>query len=610
MGQRLLIVDSDRRFIKEHQVALEASFDVDFLAGTDGVVQQLDSGKYAAVLICVEVSDNKGYALCSAIRKHPSHQNMKVGLISAKATEEEYVRHQSLKGRADLYLHKPIISSALISALGALVPPRAVDPDNPLGDIAGVDLGEEWLESLKNEIDSDIFSEPTKAPARVAAPPPAGVAPPKVAHPIPAHAAPSPDAGQLMLLNARVKDLENKLIKQDELLAAKDRELAELNQKHDAATQRLDDIEQQRVTTESHVVDRDKQIAALVQEKRALEVQIKELSSLSEQLESARGTISGLEQRIQELEPYQGEAEQNRKEIERIREESERSRLEAERSREELRSQMEARLAEVANRDKEFLALKEDYIGLEATLRGQRRELAEQVHSVNSLVQDRDDLKVQLDAKNKALVAIENELASKLAAKDAEYSSQLAAVESELKSKLAAKETEYSSQLAAVENELKSTLAAQELEYSSELAAVEKALTSQLAAKEAEYSSKLAAVEKDLSSQLTAAKQEAQELANVRTRVAELEEEILRITQDHEQQRNELLSGLEEREAQIGRLKLSMDVQLSQMSTLEKEKRELEGQLRERMARMDALTQALVDLEMGLKRASDLTRPF
>ena len=46
------------------------------------------------------------------------------------------------------------------------------------------------------------------------------------------------------------------------------------------------------------------------------------------------------------------------------------------------------------------------------------------------------------------------------------------------------------------------------------------------------------------------------------------------------------------------------------MAQLEREKRELEGQLNEKAARLESLGQALQDLEQGLRRASDLTRPF
>ena len=112
MGQRLLLVDSDRSFLKEHQVSLEAAFDLELAGAPEGVLAKLETGAFAAVFICVEVADNKGYALCSSIRKNPRLDGVKIVLISAKATEEEYRRHQSLKGRADLYLHKPMAPSA------------------------------------------------------------------------------------------------------------------------------------------------------------------------------------------------------------------------------------------------------------------------------------------------------------------------------------------------------------------------------------------------------------------------------------------------------------------------------------------------------------------
>ena len=41
MGQRLLLVDSDRSFLKEHQVSLEAAFDLEVSASPDGVIPRL-----------------------------------------------------------------------------------------------------------------------------------------------------------------------------------------------------------------------------------------------------------------------------------------------------------------------------------------------------------------------------------------------------------------------------------------------------------------------------------------------------------------------------------------------------------------------------------------
>ncbi|MCE1229385.1 MAG: response regulator, partial [Firmicutes bacterium] len=250
MGQRLLLVDSDRRFIQDHQVALESSFDVDYLYAAEGVIEALESGRYGAVLICVEIADNKGYAICSAIRRLPALAEIKIALISAKATEEEYSRHKTLRGHADLYLHKPIASASLVAELGQLVPLRTVDPDNPLGDLTGTDLGEEWLDSLRAEVEAEAKAEPPKVPepsvssARVAP-----TAPPAASRPMPAIALPSvilpvdvpKEAGRLELMESRIKDLEQKLRLQEELLEARERELAELPVVQDRATRNLEE---------------------------------------------------------------------------------------------------------------------------------------------------------------------------------------------------------------------------------------------------------------------------------------------------------------------------------------------------------------------------------
>ena len=243
MAQRLLVVDSDRRFIQDHQAALESTFEVDFMTTTEGALARLENGHYAAVLLCVEVSENKGYSLCSALRRTPATQHLKVALISGKATEEEYARHQSLKGRADLYLHKPIPSNNLIAALSPFVPMKMEDPDNPLGDLGGPEVVEEWLDSLKTELDLEL------------PPPPKGPSPDAVfSLPLPPLALPSQlsqnlpaipkDAGRVELLEARVQDLEEKLVAQAEELDRGLQERTELQQRADSVTRNLGDLEQ------------------------------------------------------------------------------------------------------------------------------------------------------------------------------------------------------------------------------------------------------------------------------------------------------------------------------------------------------------------------------
>ena len=313
MGQRLLIVDSDRRFIQDHQVALEAAFEVDYLNRTEEVLQRLEGGSYAAVLLCVEVAENKGYAVCSSIRRNPALSAVKIALISAKATEEEYARHRSLKGRADLYLNKPIDSSTLVTALEPLVPRRAVDPDNPFGDM--VDLGGAWEESL---LDESMPVPPVPAPLPPAPPRPAPAASPAPAIPIPALLPPKPaaaskDAGRVELLDARVKDLEVKLQDMGEALARKDHELAELKQARDLA-QRLEserdhlqgEVERLRGLAQDHS-------RATAELESRLEAQSGELASIQEAHARATRNLDEAERKQAE---HSGELQQRLKETE------------------------------------------------------------------------------------------------------------------------------------------------------------------------------------------------------------------------------------------------------------------------------------------------------
>ncbi|WP_026853537.1 response regulator [Geothrix fermentans] len=253
MGQRLLLVDSDRSFLKEHQVSLEAAFDLEVASSPDGVAARLEQGAFAAALISVEVADNKGYALCSTLRRMPALSGLKIALISAKATEEEYRRHQTLKGRADLYLHKPIAPSALVAALTPLVPSRAVDPDNPLGDLVDTELGDDWFEGPK--------APGAPAPEPAAPRPPAPPAPPPP--PPPAPKAPSkssratqpPDTTRAHLLEEQVVALREELrVKDQQLREAEDY----LHQQIGATTLNLD----QAAATEREVEDLEARVAA------------------------------------------------------------------------------------------------------------------------------------------------------------------------------------------------------------------------------------------------------------------------------------------------------------------------------------------------------------
>ncbi|MFN8011576.1 MAG: hypothetical protein U0P81_09225 [Holophagaceae bacterium] len=437
MASRLLLVDNDRSFLKEHQVSLEAAFDIDVLSAPDAAIPKLEAGGYAAVLICVEVADNKGYALCSAVRKSPKLGDLKVALISAKATEEEYKRHQSLKGKADLYLHKPIAPTALVQSLGTLVPPKAVDPDNPLGDLSDLGAGDDWLDSLKTDLSEDLaapappVAPPVASPAASAAPAktmaisadllreltggapmakpggpnPSATGPLPVAALAPATAGPDPRVAELegrlaeaqgksAALEAHLKDMEKAVADRDAAISDRDKAL----QERDALIQERD----------RHLQDRDARLA----DREAA------LARAQADYESLKATHDSVTRNLDDLEKRQAEAAV-------------------------LQGRLEA--AEAALRQFEENAAKENPEGLKAQLREamtERQELLQQVESLNAqlgektqrvvdLIKDRDkhqQAAMNLETKAEELDALKQAHAS-LEKDHAEARERIAALE-------------------------------------------------------------------------------------------------------------------------------------------------------------------------------------
>lgn len=426
MGHRLLVVDSDRRFLQDHKVSLESAFDVDFRDGTEGTLAHLEGGDYAAVLLCVEASENKGYSLCSAIRRSPVLADLKVVLISAKATEEEYARHQSLKGKADLYLNKPIRPNALVSALTPVAPLKAVDPDNPLGDLGGTDLGDEWLESLKSELEM----EPVPAMAfQAPAPPPAlpvaallgftrpllPLAPPSAQSlpPIPR------DAGRVELLESRVRDLETKLVTTCDDLDRKREALEELERSGAADRTLLEEktllameLETRLATAEAglelngrdleELIQQEQEARNLLQEKTRLNMDLMEANQLLQaQLAEAREDAERLALSRQGLE------EQNRT-LEAERQENHTAMEAFEAGAAELRQQLEAQAENHDRQQMELLAAIDDR---EARLGRLEETLTAQREQILLLEQDRETAASQLQLRTERWQALAGRLA-------------------------------------------------------------------------------------------------------------------------------------------------------------------------------------------------------
>jgi CheY-like chemotaxis protein len=611
MGHRLLVVDSDRRFIQDHKASLESAFEVDFRNGTEGSLAHLETGGFAAVLLCVEASENKGYSLCSAIRRSPALADLKVALISAKATPEEYARHQSLKGRADLYLHKPIRPNALVSALTPFVPLKPDDPDNPLGDLGG-DLGDEWLESLKSELEIETApgapSAPSPAPATpllsasallagrgsILAMPQAPPKPPPMAE----------NTGRIELLEARVRDLETKLVANADALENSERELARVRDERAEGEQdlarsqeALAASEQARVQAEQARAEAEQGRAEAEQgraeaeqalgqtghsgeearrqldEKTQLAMDLMESNQLLQaQLAEAREDHERLSQALREAQAAAGELETARDGAQAARAERER----------DLQSQLAEARAEQERLERSGQELRDQLEQARQAGAGElealRREAAAALEDRERLERERQSQLGELrEAKDQLERSLQDQLAGAWAAKDQ--------LEQSLRAELAGAWEVREQQEQALRGQLAD--AADELYRRGE---AERSL--QERNRELERARDEAQAGRDQAAQAQSA----------------LEQRLAGIEQDHERQQMELMAAIDDRDAQLVRSNAILDALRAQVQQLEQDKQAAEAAGEQRSGRLRQLAEQLAGLESQARQAAELAR--
>jgi len=567
MGHRLLVVDSDRRFLQDHKASLESAFDVDFRDGTEGSLSHLESGDFAAVLLCVEASENKGYSLCSAIRRSPLLAELKVALISAKATEEEYARHQSLKGRADLYLHKPIRPSLLVSALTPLVPLKSVDPDNPLGDLGGTDLGDEWLESLKSELEVDTVPQMAPQPAPQAVPQPApqpvpvstvlGFSRPLLPL-VPQALQKVPqiprDAGRVELLEARVRDLETKLVANSDLLDHKQVELEELLRNGAATQNQFEETTLQVMELETRLETAEARAAAAEARLEAAEARA---VTAEDRLEAAEARAAAAEARLDATE---------------IRAVTAEDRLET--------ADTRAATAEprAATAEARLEAAEARAATAEARLEAAEARAATAETLLEAAESRAATAETRLEAAEARAAAAETELEQ-----GGRNLEELTQQEQEARALLQDK-----SQLNMDLMESNQLLQAQLAE----------------AREDAERLSRTQAALEDRTVELEAGRQEAEAaLELLEAGAADLRGQIAAMEESHDRQQMELLAAIDDREARVGRLEESLNGLREQLQSLELEKEAARGQLQARSDRLQAVIGRLAELEGQARQA-------
>lgn len=633
MGQRLLVVDSDRSFLKEHQVSLEAAFDVDVSPVPDGALPKLESGDYAAALICVEVAENKGYALCSAIRKNPITANLKIALISAKATEEEYRRHQSLKGRADLYLHKPLAPGALVAALSQVVPPRSVDPDNPLGDLTG-DLGEDWLDSLKDELDGGappVPSAPAPAPThqtvaismdmlKQAGLTPQAAAAKSATAPIPVvpqapgktmaismeqlreslakppePAAPKPP-DRAPELEARIRELEAELqarANSIEMAEAEIERLAtelELSRKSEAtATRNLDEAERLKAELDQlHVRVKDRE--------EALQRTREDYEALQRSHDSITQNLDDLERRQKESDELRGKLAKAEEALARLEQSNQKEGEGSEALKMQLRQSIEEHhdlLQQVEQLNNQMADKNQRVIGLlkeRDRLQQQALEAENQQNRVIVLERERQDLDAalaDLRTRHEELERAHQELGSRqqdTQHRAEEQAGRIQALERDLEGKEATLRAQ-GRDLAGLEGRL-NTVEGEAEGLRARVVELETALRTQ----------------EEASAQLQGSKEKLLAVAT------DLERQLGKMVGQHEAERLELLQGLDAKESELGRVQATLDASRQTVAGLEGEVSSLQSALADRTDRLGALASLLGELGERIQRGADLTK--
>ena len=552
-GQRLLIVDTDRAFLKEHQVALETAFEVEVSSTPEAAMQRLESGAFACALICVEIADNRGYALCASIRRNAKLADVKVALISAKATEDEYKRHQGLKGRADLYLMKPVPPVNLVEALRPFVPPRGVDPDNPLGDLAddgdlSGDLGGDWLGDLKSDI-GQSFAEPAPPP-----PPPqaagtvslsqaqiqaalAGMEAP--AMPASSRSTAPPDAFKPDLSAGKIAHLEEELRAKDAKLRETEEALVQLQRQFNSVTVNLDELERRKQEAAS--------LQAQLAEAQAFLAKAEEsgdAETLRQQLKDAITERSSLIQQADQL--NQQLSEKTTRTIDLLRErdklQTQTLELPALQARAEAaEAGLEKHKSEAASLGADLQATKTKHAELESSHAKANEELAKHKERAESLQGELTGLEATVRGQGRQLAQIQDSLS-----------------DAEAKLKTAEERAAQATDALKAAEETKVSLA------------------------------------KDIEKAMRESEAMRKEMGEAKA--------------THDQERKELMAGLDAKEAEVARHKDQLKAAQDANAAHEKDKQGLQGQLSDRGDRLKALAALMEELAEKLRQGGGLTK--
>lgn len=124
-SRAVLVVDDDpiMRFCLQRLLQSEG-YAVRTAADPDAALAALEADRPDAVILDIVLDTSDGYAFCRHLKSAPSHDGLKIVMVSARARPDEVERGRA--AGADGYLAKPFGVAALKQALDdVFVHPRA-----------------------------------------------------------------------------------------------------------------------------------------------------------------------------------------------------------------------------------------------------------------------------------------------------------------------------------------------------------------------------------------------------------------------------------------------------------------------------------------------------
>jgi CheY-like chemotaxis protein len=128
---RVDVIDGDEAFARELARALQGRGMVPrVLLGGRAAVEEIDRDRPDLIVLCAELPDVSGYAVCSRIKRNRQTASIPMIITSAAAETGVFEAHQKLWVRAAAYLRKPFDGAALLDEVEGIVelPPEEAAP--------------------------------------------------------------------------------------------------------------------------------------------------------------------------------------------------------------------------------------------------------------------------------------------------------------------------------------------------------------------------------------------------------------------------------------------------------------------------------------------------